>query len=109
LDPISPRFVSVDSSKLGAKWMNNFILQNKAKLAQDHYLLLANQADHWFNASPGRVKDFQAKHGDDFCLVLYRDGPNNDVYVIPYRRLKGIFTEENLVPGPKGTLRWHGT
>lgn len=89
--------------------MSNFILRNKSTLKQRHYLLLANQAGHWFSASPNVVKDYQAAYGDNFCLVLYRNGSNDDAYVVPFRRLKALFLEENLVPGPKGTLRWHGS
>jgi hypothetical protein len=91
------------------EYMSNYVLRNKVTLKHRHYLLLANQAGHWFNASPNRVKEYQAAYGDNFCLVLYRDGPNDDAYVISFRALKSLFVEENLVPGPKDALRWHGS
>jgi hypothetical protein len=55
------------------------------------------------------VKEYQAAYGNNFCLVLYRDGTNDDAYVIPFRRLTSLFVEKNLVAGAKGTLRWHGS
>jgi hypothetical protein len=77
--------------------MGNYILRNKKSLKQRHYLLLANQTGHWFNASPSVIKDYQAAYCDDFCLVLYRDGPNDDAYVLPFRRLKSLLIEANVV------------
>jgi hypothetical protein len=32
--------------------MPNYVLANRNRLKMRHYLLLANQATHWFNASP---------------------------------------------------------
>ncbi len=91
--------------------MSNYIVDNKQTLKYRHYLLLANQEWHWFNASPGPINRYQLKCGDNFCLVLYRnkDQTANDAYVIPFRSLKQLFTERNLVPGSNDSLRWHGT
>lgn len=88
--------------------MANFIQENLPNLKPRHYLLLANQANHWFNAYPGVVNDYRARYGDDFCLVLWRSGPKDDAYVLPYSKLKNLFVDKNLVSGPKKTLRWHG-
>jgi hypothetical protein len=73
-----------------------------------HYLLLANQATHWFNASPRVVNEYRARYGDDFCICLWRNGPDDDAYVLPFERLISLFTEGNLVGGSGNHLRWHG-
>jgi hypothetical protein len=88
--------------------MSNYIVDNQGPLKRRHYLLKANQKDHWFNASPNVVRNYQARHGDDFCLILYRTGLNNDAYVVPFQKVKSLFTKKNLVTGPNGILRWHG-
>src|SRR5690349_9260656 len=85
----------------------NFILKRKDDLKRRHYLLLANQVTHWFNARPNVVDKYKAQFGSDFCLVLWRDGPEDDAYVIPIARLDPLFTKGNLVSGTGG-LRWHG-
>ncbi len=88
--------------------MPNFVLERRRGLAQRHYLLLANQKHHWFNAYPRRVKTHRAKYGDSFCVVLWRSGDGDDAYVIPFAKLKELFVDKNLVSGPRKTLRWHG-
>ena len=88
--------------------MANFILENRELLKRRHYLLLANQVTHWFNAAPNVIKDYRARYGDDFCIVLWRDGRDDDAYVIPFQRTKSLFTDQNLVGGTGDYLRWHG-
>ena len=87
--------------------MANFIFERRAALKRRHYLLLANQVTHWFNAAPNVMQDYRARFGDD-CCVLWRDGPEDDAYVIPFKRLRSLFTEKNLVRGSGEHLRWHG-
>jgi hypothetical protein len=89
--------------------MANFVKENVENIRPRHYLLLANKGHHWFNAYPGVIADYRSRYGDDFCLVLWRSGPRDDAYVVPYAQLKRLFVESNLVGGPKKTLRWHGT
>ncbi len=90
--------------------MPNFILENqlKLKLKRRHYLLLANQVAHWFNAAPNVLKDYRARFGEDFCIVLWRNGNDDDAYVLPFQRIKSLFTDKNLVAGTGNNLRWHG-
>ncbi len=89
--------------------MGNYFLSNKGSLMKRHYLLLANQQGHWFNAAPNAVRKYQAKYKDDFCIVLYRSGPSDDAYVLPFRRVKSLFIEDNLTLGSNNWLRWHGS
>src|SRR5205085_6545647 len=72
-------------------------------------LLLANQQRHWFNAAPNVVRQYQAKYKDDFCIILYRSGLTDDTYILPFREVKSLFTEDNLVCGSGNNLRWHGS
>jgi hypothetical protein len=88
--------------------MSNFILEKEDELKSRHYLLLANQVTHWFNASPNVVNKYRAEFGDDFCAVLWRDGAKDDAYVIPFNRLSSVLTAQNLVGGTGGYRRWHG-
>jgi hypothetical protein len=88
--------------------MANFVQENLENLTPRHYLLLANKGKHWFNAYPGKIADYRARYGDDFCMVLWRSGRRDDAYVIPFVHLKSLFVDANLVGGPKKTLRWHG-
>lgn len=72
--------------------MSNFVVRNLHQLRKRHYLLLANQAGHWFNASPNVVEDHKRAYGTDFCLILYRSGPSDDAYVMPFRLINSLFT-----------------
>ncbi len=88
--------------------MANYIQEDRAALKLRHYLLLANQATHWFNASPSTLAKYQQRYGDSFCLVLWRDGPEDDAYVIPFERIAPLLTTQNLVRGSGDHPRWHG-
>lgn len=88
--------------------MGNYIHKNRDLLKRSHYLLLTNAEQYWFNASPGRLQDYRQQYGDDFCLVLYRYGPDNDCYIIPFKALKQLLISEYLVP-VKTSQRWHGS
>jgi hypothetical protein len=62
--------------------MANFVQENLPNLKPRHYLLLANQANHWFNVYPGVLNDYRARYGDEFCVVLWRGGNRDDAYVL---------------------------
>jgi hypothetical protein len=88
--------------------MANLILEKHGALKRRHYLLLANQVTHWFNASPNVIAEYRAQYGDDFCVVLWRNGSDNDAYVIPFQTVKSLFSNKNLVGGTGAHRRWHG-
>lgn len=89
--------------------MENYIATNYRRIERRHYLLLANQADYWFNASPNRMNEYRANYGEAFCLVLWRGGPSDDTYVLPYAKIKLLFNDQNLVGNQSGGTRWHGS
>jgi hypothetical protein len=88
--------------------MANFVAGQRDTLQLRHYLLLANQTDHWFNAYPNRVSAYRADYGDDFCLVLWRDTAKDDAYVLPYGAIKHLLVASNLDTAGKGSPRWIG-
>ena len=88
--------------------MGNYINKNKELLKRRHYLLLTNAEQYWFNASPGRIQNYHQRYGTDFCLVLYRDSPDNDCYIIPFKALEQLFVSDYLVPATN-SQRWHGS
>ncbi len=88
--------------------MANHIQDNRVTIKRQHYLLLANQVTHWFNASPVVLAKYRRLHGNGFCLVLWRSGPDDDAYVIPFERIAHLLTKENLIRGSANYRRWHG-
>ena len=89
--------------------MANFVATNKKALKKRHYVLLANQAGHWFNAYPNVLERYERRFGDDFCVVLYKDGPADNAYVLPYSAIKHILTDDNLMPSGENSFRWVGS
>lgn len=89
--------------------MSNYIVSQRGRISQRHYTLLANQAGHWFNVSPSRLEEYIHRHGDDFCVVLFRDGPDDDYYVLPYSAIKPLLEPDSLMPSGINTERWVGS
>ena len=50
----------------------------------------------------GRYKN---QFGEKFCLVVFRTGPNNDAYIMPYSSVKDLFVQNNL---DRKHSRWIG-
>lgn len=90
--------------------MANDIKNNYDRLNSRHYLLKTSRSDFWFNATPSRMRELANEHGDDFCVVVWRDGEDNDAYVMPYGEVKGEFVEDRLVEHRgKKQSRWLGS
>lgn len=89
--------------------MANYIVNNKNILKDRHYLLLANQAGHWFNISPNRLNEYKERYIDDFCIILYRSGSHDDAYVMPFKAIKRLFSERSLMIASGGSSRWVGS
>jgi hypothetical protein len=89
--------------------MSNYVVSNHRGISKCHYVLLTNQEDYWFNVWPSVLERYQEQYGDDFCVVLYRGGPENDAYVMPFARIKHLFAQYNLSPSSGNTLRWIGS
>jgi len=56
------------------------------------------------------MKKYIAQYVDDFCLILYRNDPNDDAFIMPFGLIKSVFTEENLAVASTSPVgRWHGS
>jgi hypothetical protein len=73
--------------------MGCYIAIHRGRLARRHYIRRANTEFFWFDFHYEKLKLYQRKYGDDFCLVLFRE---DDAYVLPYRKIATLFTEEML-------------
>lgn len=81
-------------------------------LRERHYILSsAKHPRRWVAFSPRKVRSFQSKFGDDFCLVVAGDPQDHqDFYAIPWPFLEPTFVEKNYFPVKdkegKVTHRW---
>jgi hypothetical protein len=88
--------------------MSNYITSNTNNLKVRHYLLKANANNYFFNISPGRIKEYQSKYGDNFSIIIYRSELETDAYIIPYIIIKELLADEYLQPATGGGSRWIG-
>jgi hypothetical protein len=90
----------------------NYAVLHQDALRQRHYVL--NSPTHprrWVAFAPRRVAAFQARHGDDFCLVIVGDPASpEDFYALPWREVSALFVQHNTYPAPQKngrvSLRW---
>ena len=85
--------------------MGNYILDNRASLSDRHYIRKANTETYWFDFSYSKLKMYQKKFGDDFCLVIFRSGTEDDAYIMPFFQVKALFDTRFL----DDRNRWIGT
>jgi hypothetical protein len=91
------------------KTTENYVTSRRGQLSHEHYVLLANVSDYWFNASADRLREYRRLYGDDFCLVIYRSGPQDDAYVMPFEQIASLFTERSLQSSNGSSQRWIGS
>lgn len=91
--------------------MENNLESKRKSIEKRHYILKANLPNYFFNARPSKIEKYQKKYKDDFCLILYQTSQLSDCYIIPFSKLKNLFTQENLViqENPAPSPRWLGT
>ena len=85
--------------------MSSFIFDNRDDLSIHHYILKAGSGDYWFAARPSKIKDYQNKYGDNFCVVLYGSDEIDECYILPFSFIKPLFKSEFLYTG----TRWMGS
>jgi len=97
--------------KLQETHMENNIESKRKAIEKRHYILKANLPNYFFNARPSKIQKYRNKYKDDFCFILYQTSQLSDCYVIPFSKLKNLFTQENLViqENPSPSPRWLGT
>jgi hypothetical protein len=89
--------------------MGNYIAENRRQLEGRHYVLRANSDNYWFNLSPNVVNRLKSQFGSRFCIVLFRDGPDDDAYIVPFRRIQHLLTQESLMSSGTDFGRWMGS
>lgn len=79
-------------------------MPNWSDIGRRHYVRLATAGNHWFDFSVGKVRSYQARFGDDFCLVVNGSREIDDAFVLPFRAVRDMFLEE-----ASDGHRWSGT
>ena len=85
--------------------MSNYITENKKSISTRHYVRKANASHYWFDFKYNKLQSYQKKFGEQFCLILYRSGPENDAYIIPFSLIKHLLTTGSLID----QSRWMGS
>lgn len=83
----------------------SFIASNRKELEITHYVRSATSENHWFDFSNKVVESYLASFGRDFCMIVNGSESEDDAYVLPYRIISEVLTEEGL--DKRG--RWVGT
>ena len=86
--------------------MKNYALRNRQELEKSNYVRIASpDTNYWVDFRLSKVKDYEAKFGEDFSLIIIGDeNIEGDFYTIPYWLVKSMFTEQHLYTSPR--QRW---
>jgi hypothetical protein len=86
--------------------MKNYALQNRQELEKSNYVRTASpNTNYWVDFHFNKMKDYEAKFGDKFNLIIIGDeNIEGDFYTIPYWLVKLMFVEQNLYESPR--QRW---
>ena len=82
----------------------NYVVDHLSDLERSHYVLKSNSRNYWFGLSYNEVMAYKDKFGGNFCIIIYRSGPDDDAYVVPFPSIEPLLRKEYL--GKSG--RWHG-
>jgi hypothetical protein len=88
--------------------MSNYILRHRDDLKRGNYIRKADPAcNYWLDFSFGKLQDYVQRYGDRFNLIIVGSAQvEDDFYVIPFRLLKDMLTEEFLADDMSGRRRW---
>lgn len=89
----------------------NAVLKREDDLGDSNYILHPSpDHNYWANISSGRLKEFVARRGEMFNIVIV-GSPNDegDFYAIPYAVLKQALTDEFRSTDKTGRVRWVAT
>ncbi len=81
------------------------VYNNLSALQKRHYLRHATAANHWFEFANGKMKAYQKRYGEDFCLIVNGSHERDDAFVLPFSFVRSAFTADAL--DSRG--RWVGT
>ena len=82
----------------------SYITKNRLSLEQRHYITDATVQTMWFNFYEGKLRDFIANYGRDFCLVINGSTVFDDAFILPFRDFKDFFSPDLL----DANHRWIG-
>ena len=82
----------------------SYITNHRLSLEQRHYVTDATVQTMWFNFYDGKLKDFIATYGYDFCLVINGSTKSDDAFILPYKEFRDFFSPEFL----DAKHRWSG-
>jgi hypothetical protein len=86
--------------------MPSYIANNRRALSRRHYIRKATTDTYWFDFTESKVHDYITQFGERFCLVVFGSESHDDAYIMPFSRVKRIFSQQNIEPR-RG--RWIGT
>lgn len=90
--------------------MRNYVLSNRDVLKQKNYITKAGTGDYWFNFSFSKLQDYVLRCNGEFNVVIAgSDEIEDDFFVIPYRVVRHVFTEDYLYKDSAGGGRWVGS
>ncbi len=84
----------------------SYISERRMNLSMHHYMRMARAGNFWFDFAKAKVKLYQQRYDDDFCLIVNNSDTEDNVYILPFNEIKSYFTIENLQPSRR---RWVGT
>lgn len=85
--------------------MGSYIFENRSTLSQRHYIRKAGTESYWFDFTYDKLKSYQERFGNNFCMIIYGSETNDDAYVMPYSEVGGLFAAESL----GSRKRWVGS
>jgi 5-methylcytosine-specific restriction endonuclease McrA len=86
--------------------MGSYIYDQRAALAERHYVRKAGTDSYWFDFRVNKVDDFIQRYGENFCLILFGSEAQDDAFVMPYRAVKTLFNPANT---DRTGRRWIGS
>lgn len=91
--------------------MKNLVLKVRPTLEKEHYIRKADpNSNYWFDFSCPKLRKYQEKFEDKFCLILAGDqNLEGDFYSIPFSVVDTLFIEEYLSNDKNGKTRWVGS
>ena len=82
--------------------MASFIMQNLSELQDRHYIRMARSHNYWVDFAANKLRSYEQRYGNNFCLVINRSDDSEDAYIIPAGIIRKIFREDNLDPDGQG-------
>jgi len=86
--------------------MSSYLIDNLRSLKDQHYIRKATSYNYWFDFNINKLRRYQNKLGESFCLVINGSVEENNAYVMPFNEVKELFKDTDLDPDRSG---WSGT